>query len=115
MQMEMAGALTEGNRIHPVTSADLLNQERSTLHGAPPVRSFRRVEVSGASEMTSGIKQTPTDKWRWMGMVPKQPVLAPPDLKMRKRGIIAMNAADTASRAKRLNRLAHSHSPHEMR
>ena len=113
MQMEMAGSLSKGDRIHPVTTADLFDQKRGALNGTSPIRGFRRIEVSGASEMTSSIKQTPTDEWRWMGMVPKQPVLVPPDLEMRKRGIIVMNAADSASRAKRLNRLAHSHSPHE--
>ena len=109
MQMEMAGSFSKGDRVHPVTTADLFDQKRGALHGTSPVRCFRCIEVSGASAMTPGIKQAPTDEWRRMGMVPKQPVLASPDLEMCKRVMIAMNAADTAIRLKGLNRLTHIH------
>lgn len=113
MQMEMAGSLTKGDRVHAIATAGLLNQERGPLHDEAPFRRFHSTEIKGTSAVASGIEQTPTREGAGMGMVTQQPVLAPPDLELRKGGIIVMNAADTASRGKRLNRLAHSHSSHQ--
>ena len=109
--MEMARSLPEGNGVHAFATAGLLYQERGTLHDEAPFRRFSSTEIKRTSAVASGIEQTPTDEWRWMRMMPKEPVLAPPDLEWRKRGNIAMNGADTAFRLKGLNRLAHIHSP----
>ena len=58
----MAGTLAKSNRVHPVTTRELLHQLAGLLNCRTPGCGLIGAEVSWSTDMAEGIEKQPTQK-----------------------------------------------------
>jgi len=60
MQVEVAGTLAKGNRVHPITTRELANQLAGLLDCRAPSRCLIGGEVGRSTNMAERIEEQPT-------------------------------------------------------
>ena len=98
MQMQMSGALTEGDGINPFAAGDLLDKQGCALNNHSPLPRFLRGEIQRASTMSPRIQQTPTGQWCRLRVVTQKPEVIAPHLMGSQLGIVAVESTDCAGR-----------------
>jgi hypothetical protein len=94
VEMQMAGTLAKGDRIHPIAARELLHQLRRPLHHQAPGLGFLSGEVDRTAQMAPGIETTPPEQWRRLWMMAQQPIWMAPDFHGIQLHLVRMQGAD---------------------
>ena len=95
--MQVARPFPEGDRIHAITTGELLHEPRSLLHRSSPGIRFLRGELKKPANMSAGIEQQPACERRRVRMVAKNPMPIAADLKSATRFGAPVQIADAAT------------------
>jgi hypothetical protein len=98
MKVQVACTFAEGNRIHPLATAEHLHQGRAARNGVAPSQRLLGAEVHRSSEMPAGIQQQPTRQRRRSRVMPQDPERVTSQLPSPDSLGIVMQRADSARR-----------------
>ena len=73
MQVEVAGTLAKGNRVHPITTRELTHQLAGLLDCRAPGSCLILGEVGWSADMAQGIEKQPTHQGGRIRVMAQQP------------------------------------------